>query len=78
MPISKRKLATDIRRTPTANTLVYIQGQVRRCEMPNVEDCEMPNVEDLSNQQLRNWIRDVPEPYASQARAELIRRGEAL
>ena len=46
--------------------------------MPNVEDCEMPNVEDLSNQQLRNWIRDVPEPYASQARAELIRRGEAL
>ena len=38
----------------------------------------MPKVENLSNQQLRNWIGDSPEPYASQARAELIRRGEAL
>ena len=38
----------------------------------------MPKVENLSNQQLRNWIRDFPEPYASQARAELIRRCEAL
>lgn len=28
MPISKRKLAIDIRRTPTANTLVYIQGLI--------------------------------------------------
>lgn len=38
----------------------------------------MPKVENLSNQQLRNWIRDFPEQYAAQARAELIRRGEAL
>lgn len=38
----------------------------------------MPDVEDLSNQQLRNWVWNFPEPYASQARAELIRRGEAL
>ena len=38
----------------------------------------MPKVENLSNQQLRNWMRDFREPYASQARAELIRRGEAL
>lgn len=38
----------------------------------------MPKVEYLSNNQLRNWIRDFPEPYASQAREELIRRGEAL
>ena len=38
----------------------------------------MPKVENLSNEQLRNWIRGFPETYASQARAELIRRGEAL
>ena len=38
----------------------------------------MPKVENLSNRQLRNWVRDFPEPYASQARLELIRRGEAL
>ena len=28
MPISKRKLAIDIRRTPTSNTLAYIQGLI--------------------------------------------------
>lgn len=28
MPISKRKLAIDIRRTPTANTFAYIQGLI--------------------------------------------------
>lgn len=28
MPISKSKAARDIRRTPTANTLAYIQGLI--------------------------------------------------
>lgn len=28
MPISKRKAARDIRRTPTAKTLAYIQGLI--------------------------------------------------
>ena len=38
----------------------------------------MPKVENLSNRQLQNWVGDFPETYASQARMELIRRGEAL
>lgn len=28
MPISKRKVARDIRRVPTQNTLAYIQGLI--------------------------------------------------
>lgn len=39
---------------------------------------DIPDFANLSNQQLRNWMEMMPEPYASQARAELIKRGEAL
>ena len=36
----------------------------------------MPKVENLTVNQLRNWVRDFPEPYATMARDELARRGE--
>lgn len=38
----------------------------------------IPNFADLSEKQLRNWVADMPEPYASQARAELVKRGCAI
>lgn len=39
---------------------------------------DIPDFENISNNQLRNWMTMMPEPYASMARAELIKRGEAL
>lgn len=34
--------------------------------------------ENMSTKQLRNWVNNMPEPYASMARVELVKRGEAL
>lgn len=38
----------------------------------------IPRFADLTEEQLRNWAADMPEPFATQARAELARRGCAI